>query len=262
MDLEHIFTPKRAFISKMKNMHTLDKSAVTKKQGLLMQKIKQEVQKLFASPRIQNIFEETFKSNFLSLEKPFSVQNQNFQKNQAKSLSETLTRPHFIIRKRSMDFKDKGLIVPATNLSFTPQNPSIPTMTHIQSPAGFITNNPIQRPNVGYGYTSPIRIIPMMPPLGVFSREQGLKFGEIPSMNIVNNFTNIQNFPTQKHQAKNVHLYQGKLTNKSTQNSEKREIKEINLNINSKTQVDQEKLMKKQMMMKLNQKKLQVQGIK
>lgn len=173
------------------------------KQSILMSKIKHEVQTLFASSRIQSIFDETFKTETNASDNIFS---QNHSQ-KTKSVSETFTRPNFTIRKRSMDFKEKGLIVPATNLTFTqapPQNPVFGPINQAQSPSSFV--NPAMGPQNLFGYVQPMRIIPMMPQLRVFPQNESIKFPNLGSMNIVNNFTNIQNFSNQREN-KNVHIF-------------------------------------------------------
>ena len=172
------------------------------KQEVLMEKIKQEVQNLFASKKVQNIFEETFKND------EFSDNLFSLQKNPSQSVSEKFVRPNFTIRKRSMDFKEKGLIVPATHLSYNAQqpNPSFPSLSQIHSPANYLPAGQTIPQNLPYNYSTPMRILPVVPPLRMFPQNQQVKFPNMASMNIVNNFTNIQNFSNQK-EPKNIHVY-------------------------------------------------------
>jgi hypothetical protein len=173
------------------------------KQNYLMQQIKKEIENLFASSKIQNIFEESFKQKNPTPNRLLSLNNFS----PSKVVPDPASRPHFTIRKRSMDFKEKGLIVPSTNLSYTP----FPTQTYVsvsqlQSPTNYIGPNQISTQNISYSYGTPLRVVPVMPALPIFQSNQQMKFPNMQSMNIVNNFTNIQNFSNQK-EPKNVHVY-------------------------------------------------------
>lgn len=172
-----------------------------RKRDYVVQQLKKEVEQLFASSRIQSIFEETFTSDpRMKPMAPFSDKNPA-----SRPVSENLPRQNFTIRKRSMDYKDKGLIVPATNLSYTPQpvTGTFSTMSQIQSTPAFLMQNQFAQHALPFPYGAPLRILPMMPSVQVYQP------GPVPnlqSMNIVNNYTNIQNFSSQK-EPKNVHIY-------------------------------------------------------
>jgi hypothetical protein len=170
-----------------------------KKQEYLMREIKKEIENLFASKKVQNIFEESFKEEISTQMLSLNNGSNNEQPNQ---------RPHFTIRKRSMDFKDKGLIVPSTNLTYVSYAPAptFPSISQLQSPANYMGQNGLPAQNISYSYGTPLRVLPVIPALPIFQSNQQVKFANMQSMNIVNNFTNIQNFSNQKD-PKNVHVY-------------------------------------------------------
>ena len=155
---------------------------------------------MFGSKRIQNIFEETFQNERSIKNYPHSSMGFNM----SKPISENYTSQNFTIRKKSVDFKEKGLIVPATFLSFNPNYavPSFPSVSHINSPGNYQPRSQINPQN----YIRPMGILGNIPPVNIYQPNQPMKFPNMSSMNIVNNFTNIQNFSNEK-ETKNVHIY-------------------------------------------------------
>lgn len=172
-----------------------------RKRDFLIEQVKKEIESLFASPKIQSIFEETFTCDSRPNQQiPFA---DHLQK--SRPASENLPRPNYTIRKRSMDYKEKGLIVPATHLSYTPQQvaPTFSSMSHLQSTPTFVMQSQFGQHGMAYPYGAPLRVMPMMPPMQMYQS------GHVPnlqSMNIVNNYTNIQNFSNQK-EPKNIRVY-------------------------------------------------------
>ena len=198
-----------------------------------MGQIKREIESLFASKKVQNIFEESFKEE---------ISTQMLSSNNGSNKETIGARQNFTIRKRSMDFKEKGLIVPSTNLSYVSYAPAptFPSISQLQSPANYIGPNGLPTQNISYSYGTPLRVVPVIPALPIFQSNQQVKFGNMQSMNIVNNFTNIQNFSNQKD-PKNVHVYkmEDSIKSKPVKNIFNVEIKKHN--VINKLKSEQEK---------------------
>ena len=79
-----------------------------------MKKVKLEVQKLFSSEKIQTLFMSSLKDSIKSKNLKLSPQLIS----RSRTISDNSIRPSYNIRKQSAEFKDKGLIVPSTQIAF------------------------------------------------------------------------------------------------------------------------------------------------
>ena len=79
-----------------------------------MKKVKLEVQKLFSSEKIQTLFMSSLKDSIKNKDSILSPPVVS----RSRTLSDNSIRPSYNIRKKSTDFKNKGLIVPSTQIAF------------------------------------------------------------------------------------------------------------------------------------------------
>ena len=142
-----------------------------------MKKLKNEIQNLLSSQKIQTIFKEAFSINSPGLKN---------------KITNNKTTPSYKIRKTSIEYKEKGLIIPSTNVRFIqkkniphiPNNFQFQPINNFMGPMGFFNNNGI------YNNANFIHNIPLPPPFQTFQSNPQSKY---QNMNIINNITNIQN---------------------------------------------------------------------
>lgn len=83
---------------------------------ILIEKVKREVQGLFASEKIQNLFVDSLK-NSIRNEEP-SASGKDAPNSRSRTVSDNSIKPNYNLRKTSTEYKDKGLIIPATKVVF------------------------------------------------------------------------------------------------------------------------------------------------
>lgn len=81
----------------------------------LIERVKKEVQGLFASEKIQNLFVDSLKNSIRNEDQNSSGRDPN---SRSRTVSDNSIKPSYNIRKTSTEFRDKGLIVPATKMAF------------------------------------------------------------------------------------------------------------------------------------------------
>ena len=84
---------------------------------ILIEKVKREVQGLFASEKIQNLFVDSLKNSIRNEEKSGSGK-EGGQPSRSRTVSDNSIKPNYNLRKTSTEYKDKGLIIPATKMVF------------------------------------------------------------------------------------------------------------------------------------------------
>ena len=84
---------------------------------ILIEKVKREVQGLFASEKIQNLFVDSLKNSIRNEEKSGSGK-EGGQPSRSRTVSDNSIKPNYNLRKTSTEYKDKGLIIPATKVMF------------------------------------------------------------------------------------------------------------------------------------------------